>query len=150
MNNLTKSVYTVRTLHNKFFVFHVKQAANTSMVAFQKQEQAIHMARLLELHREISGEWPNTDFTDGAVFDFYGKGIAVDDMTLKQVEIVTWQEDDLIKFCSNNMLDIIRVDTFEQGANDSRAVFSGSFIHLEASLSFKRSYLEKKLKEPPV
>lgn len=153
----SKALFTVRHKNENIpFVFHMQHghaSIKTAIVAFKTEMHAVHMARLIEVHKTITGDWPDTDFTEeGKKLDFFGKSApyTMPDISLTELDILEWEENDLVEYCHRHALDALRIDIFAQDDSGDgvplSTVIKGEFIHLEPTLQYQRMYLENKIK----
>lgn len=133
----SRRAYTINDKQDKSFTIQIKSPASpkltkTTMVAFNNELDAFHMAQLFETHRRMTKEWPQTifDSDDETPLTIYGD-IKPQEI-LYDLSISEWDTELLRNYCLNNMMDILYITEIEM-KNNSKYSVKGDLHRIESA-----------------
>jgi hypothetical protein len=150
-------VYTISDKKCKPFTLQInknkstkKSLTKTTMVAFNKEVDAINMAYLLENHKRIQHDWPSSIFdgeNDDNSFSIYGDIRNIDtNASLFELNIESWENEELQKYCIKHIMDILYIDDLDKEKNN-KFLLSGKLYKIEADFQYYINLFNDKMKE---
>ena len=131
-----KPAYTIHDVTQRAFTVHLpvskEYITKTTMVSFEKHDDAMRMARLLECHKAVTKDWPSTIFDDAFSLDLYvweNKNIFVDELYVHK-----WNFDVLNGYCMDNIVDLIYIKNLTE--KNGKISFMSDRIRLDMDHSF--------------
>lgn len=115
------------TLHynnnnNTGFCVQVKKKSNefkTSLVAFEKERQAIKLGNMIENHKKFTNEWPSNIFDSDITYDLMTYNLKEDEDQLQDLTIEEWEMNNLQMYCIGKMLDLLIVNDIKKLKNNN-------------------------------
>jgi hypothetical protein len=134
-----QQIFTIHDMRSKSFTIQVKQKDNnmlskTTVVAFTKQSLATDVAKMIETHRRITKEWPNTTLEDiENTLSMYGDFDNAPE--LSELHINEWELNDLRNDCVNNLMDMMLVNDIKR-KSVSKYIISANLYRMESDSNF--------------
>jgi hypothetical protein len=153
-------IYTIADRNMKPFSLQIiqsksfeKSITKTTIVAFNNEVNALEMAYLLENHKRIRHEWPHSIFdndTLGNAFTMYGdmrnleKAIQLSELSIQQ-----WTNDELLKYCIKNIMDILYIKKLDEHKNGKYSI-SGELHRIDADFEYYIQLFNEKYNDTSV
>lgn len=128
--------YTIHSHPNDAFTLKIDESTRTSIVSFRQWDDAFLIGKMIETHYIQQKEWPDTRQEGSLVLP----NSRIGDI-LKHIYIQEWDFDELKVRCTENILDMISVDTILK--KKSSYSFSGKQFRFDAPPEFYRLRFEQ-------
>ena len=90
--------------------FAVHMDGRTFMMCFQNKKSAVHTARLMEAHKDMTGAWPNTEVTADSPMDIDAPKNLVVHRPLDELYCQEWTDTELQKYAVENLLHMLLIE----------------------------------------
>jgi len=113
----------------------------TTIIAFDKHENATMFACMLESHKSHTKSYPTTCTGDiNTLFELHG------DLTLpeypSELQIHPWNLYDLNSYCMRNIIDLLHLKKIEKTNNNTYTI-NGELIHIEPDITYQVKVYDK-------
>jgi hypothetical protein len=88
----------------------------TTILSFVQEHDALHMSHMLESHKAVNKEWPNTVFDEDFKLHFMLWNNS--QIFTSELYILEWKIEDLQTYCIENIVDIILVKAMDVDDNN--------------------------------
>ena len=133
----TSKVHCIKHVNLVSVQRDVGNELRTMVLAFQRKENAVLMAYILENHRNNTKDWPDMRIGHNKNIDLH-----ITENKLKRtvhpelLSIEDWEFDDLKEYCLQNMLDIYLLKNMKMNKMYNNINMGGVLVQLEREIQY--------------
>jgi len=132
-----RSLYTIHSTSNTIYATKPENPRlKISVMSFKFETDAKKIAQMLEAYKLKTTGWPELDPEDTIY-------LPESDKDLTELAIVSWDLDNLSKYCAQNVLDLVTVNSIR--SNRGSLNIMGTTYAFDADVDFYRKLFESKL-----